>query len=343
MKRIALALLLSGLALPALAADNAVIVTPGSGVTMRSRDTTGAGGPQSMITILGDTGGNPSGVFANYGTSPGSVLVPAMNAFVTNTPAVSQSGSWSIVNISGTVSLPTGASTSALQPTVNAFAGTTSAGTTGPLMFGAVTTGAPAYTTGNNNPFSLDTVGNLRVNCITGCSAASNISQIAGVTLGASAVVNYGSTPAASAVPGVNAFVTNSNPNGRTTSSSSSPVVPSAAPTTFHLIAANSTNATSVKGSAATLMSCQTSNNSTTPAYLKIFNKASAPTLGTDTPVDTLIIPGPAAGGGGSNVVFGPGGLALGTGFALAVTNLIADADSTAVAAATYAINCQYE
>jgi hypothetical protein len=342
MKRIALALLLSGLALPALAADNAVIVTPGVGVTMRSRDTTGAGGPQSMITILGDTGGNPSGVFANYGTSPGAVLVPAVNAFITNTPAVSQSGSWSIVNISGTVSLPTGASTSALQPS-NAGQGSTTSGQTGTLVLGAVTTAAPTYTTAQTDPLSLDTAGNLRVNCITGCSAASNISQIAGVTLGASAVVNYGSTPAGSAVPGVNAFVTNANANGRVTSANSSPVVPSPAPTTYHLIAANTTNATSVKGSAATLMSCQMSNNSTTPAYLKIFNKASAPTLGTDTPVDTLIIPGPAAGGGGSNVVFGPGGLTLSLGFALAVTNLIADADSTIVAAATYAINCQYE
>ena len=39
-----------------------------------------------------------------------------------------------------------------------------------------------------------------------------NIAQVAGVSLGASAVVNYGSTPAASAVPGVNAYVTNTVP-----------------------------------------------------------------------------------------------------------------------------------
>ncbi len=38
---------------------------------------------------------------------------------------------------------------------------------------------------------------------------ADNITQVAGVTLGATAVVNYGSTPAAAPVPGVNAFVTN--------------------------------------------------------------------------------------------------------------------------------------
>ena len=37
-----------------------------------------------------------------------------------------------------------------------------------------------------------------------------NLDQVAGVSLGATAVVNYGSTPAAVAVPAVNAFITNS-------------------------------------------------------------------------------------------------------------------------------------
>jgi hypothetical protein len=40
-------------------------------------------------------------------------------------------------------------------------------------------------------------------------TVAENLIQVAGVTLGATAVVNYGSTPAAVAVPAVNAFITN--------------------------------------------------------------------------------------------------------------------------------------
>lgn len=36
-----------------------------------------------------------------------------------------------------------------------------------------------------------------------------NLTQVAGASLGATAIVNYGSTPAAAAVPGVNAFITN--------------------------------------------------------------------------------------------------------------------------------------
>lgn len=38
--------------------------------------------------------GSALGAMANYGTSPGAVLVPSVNAFITNVPAVSQSGTW---------------------------------------------------------------------------------------------------------------------------------------------------------------------------------------------------------------------------------------------------------
>jgi hypothetical protein len=110
------------------------------------------------------------------------------------------------------------------------------------------------------------------------------------------------------------------------------------------LIAAASTNATSVKGSAATVFSCQLGGIAG-PAFLKIYNKASAPTVGTDVPVKTLIIPvaATAANGAGSNISFGPGGLTLSSGFAAAVTGVITDADTTSVAAASFAINCDYE
>ena len=53
--------------------------------------------------------------------------------------------------------------------------------------------------------------------------------------------------------------------------------------------------------------------------------------------------PATAANGAGSNIQFGAGGMALSTGFAAAVTGGIAVADTTAVAAATFAINCDYE
>jgi hypothetical protein len=151
-----------------------------------------------------------------------------------------------------------------------------------------------------------------------------------------------GPIPAGAALIG-SVNVANANSNGRAASSGSSPVVPSAAPTTYHVIWPNNVTGILVHAGLTALVACQMSNNSTTAAYLKIYNKATAPTTGTDTPVVTAIIPGPAAGGGGSNIVFGPGGLSLSAGLGVAVTTVITDADTTAPAASTLAINCQYE
>lgn len=84
----------------------------------------------------------------------------------------SQSGTWNITNITGTISLPTGAATSANQTTANTSLstiagailgqGSTTAGQNGNLMLGAVTTASPAYTTAQSSPLSLNTAGSLR-------------------------------------------------------------------------------------------------------------------------------------------------------------------------------------
>ena len=58
--------------------------------------------------------------------------------------------------------LPTGAATSANQPTA-AGAASTSAGQTGNVAMGFTTTGAPTYVTAQTNPLSLTTAGALRV------------------------------------------------------------------------------------------------------------------------------------------------------------------------------------
>jgi lysophospholipase L1-like esterase len=58
-----------------------------------------------------------------------------------------------------------------------------------------------------------------------------------------------------------------------------------------HLISANSTNATSVKASAGSVGLIVVSNINAAVRYLKMYNKASAPTVGTDTPVMTIAVP----------------------------------------------------
>jgi hypothetical protein len=106
-------------------------------------------------------------------------------------------------------------------------------------------------------------------------------------------------------------------------------------------ISANTTNATSVKGSAGQLYHMRVYNLNASPRYLKFYNKATAPTVGTDTPVATEIIPGNTAGAG--FIVNIPDGLAFSTGIAFALTTGLADNDTGAVAANEIIVNLGYK
>jgi hypothetical protein len=102
-------------------------------------------------------------------------------------------------------------------------------------------------------------------------------------------------------------------------------------------ISAASTNATSVKGSAGTLYGIQVTNINAAVRYLKLYDKATAPTVGTDTPVKVIAIPGNAA-GAGAMVAF-PVGVAFTLGIAFALTTGATDADTGAVAANEIIVN----
>ena len=101
--------------------------------------------------------------------------------------------------------------------------------------------------------------------------------------------------------------------------------------TPFRLISAGSTNATSVKAGAGALGFIWAVNLNAAVRYLKFYNKASAPTVGTDTPIATLPIPAGATGAGFMIPI--PGGVAFTTGIAYALTTGPTDADTGAVAA----------
>lgn len=99
------------------------------------------------------------------------------------------------------------------------------------------------------------------------------------------------------------------------------------------LNSAATTNATSVKAAQGTVYSITASNQSAAAKFVKLYNKASAPTVGTDIPILTIAVPvGSATVINISSVNFGTQGFTLNTGIALAITNLIADSDATAVA-----------
>lgn len=104
------------------------------------------------------------------------------------------------------------------------------------------------------------------------------------------------------------------------------------------LSSAATTNLTTLKAGAGNLYSVSVSNIGAAAAYLKLYNKASNPALASDVPVLTISIPA----SGTINVPFGAIGLRFATGIAYAITNLAADTDATAVAAAQVKVMWSY-
>jgi hypothetical protein len=107
------------------------------------------------------------------------------------------------------------------------------------------------------------------------------------------------------------------------------------------LVSAASTNATVVKASAGTLGSIHASNINTAPRYLKLYNKATAPTVGTDIPVATYLIPG-ATTGGQSTINIPTQGLNFPSGISFALTANAIDTDNTAVAGSECVVNYSF-
>lgn len=98
--------------------------------------------------------------------------------------------------------------------------------------------------------------------------------------------------------------------------------------TVAKVLSAASTNATSTKTSAARLIGWSFTNTTTVTKYFRFFNKASGPSMGTDSPFLVIAIP-PTENVSHSNTQ----PLAFANGIAYAITNGFADLDNTAVAA----------
>lgn len=146
-------------------------------------------GTSPWVNSITTWGGGTLGAMANYGTSPGAVLVPGVNAFITNTPAVSQSGTWNVGQsgswtVSGTGNFTvtqatgtnlhmvcdSGCSSSAGFADNSAFTvGTTAINVLG----GLYDTGAdPTITNGSAARARVDSHSYLFVDCFTGCFQA---------------------------------------------------------------------------------------------------------------------------------------------------------------------------
>jgi hypothetical protein len=141
----------------------------------------------------------------------------------------------------------------------------------------------------------------------------SNITTWANGTLGAMA--NYGTSPGAVLVPGVNAFVTNASSIGAPVPTTSS----TNATSRYHSSSAAVAN---VKASAGNLYGLVLGNSGTIDCWLQVFNTAGTPTAGTSV-VDSYMVQA------GQTVVIPVGPLAL-TNYATGIGVAGATSDSGA-------------
>lgn len=167
-------------------------------------DGTGVVGLAAGAAVIGALTANQSvnvaqinGVTALMGngvTGTGSQRVTIASDNTAFTVNAAQSGTWNVTNVSGTVSLPTGAATSANQSTeitslqliddAVAVLGTatyTEATTTGYVM-GGVRRDADTTLVNTTNeiaPFQVNAAGQLKVACITGCSGSTFVDNAA--------------------------------------------------------------------------------------------------------------------------------------------------------------------
>lgn len=100
--------------------------------------------------------------------------------------------------------------------------------------------------------------------------------------------------------------------------------------TPYHLLSANTTNATNVKSSPGSVGYIAVFNTTSTVFYFKLFDKASAPTLGTDVPIHSFPVPSSSTGAG--FVLPIPAGINFVNGISFALTANQADNDTTAAA-----------
>jgi hypothetical protein len=116
-----------------------------------------------------------------------------------------------------------------------------------------------------------------------------------------------------------------------TVTTSGTPLAPA---TPYILNSAATTNGALILTGTSGLHAFYASNTGATDAFVKLYNKATAPTVGTDVPA--MIIPVPAAVAGVPGVAtlpIGHNGFRFALGLGIAITGAVADTDTTAVAA----------
>jgi hypothetical protein len=109
---------------------------------------------------------------------------------------------------------------------------------------------------------------------------------------------------------------------------------PTAPATPYILNSLATTNGALILTGSSGLQAFYATNIGATVAFVKLYNKATAPTVGTDVPVMIITVPAAVAGVPGSvEITPGFNGYRFALGLGIAITGAVADADTTAVAA----------
>lgn len=285
------------------AANSTAIKVDGSGVTQPVSGTVSITA-NSAVNVAQINGVTP--LMGNGVTGTGSQRVTIASDNTAFTVNAAQSGTWNITNVSGTVSLPTGAATAAKQPALGT-AGSASAdvisvqgiasmtalkvdgsAVTQPVSGTVSITANSAVNLAQVNGTTTDTnsgnksAGTIRVVIATDqpqltnkllvtpdANSAVNMAQAAGNTLLTGNGVTGNGSPRVTIASDNTAFSVNAQPNASTSGGCSM----------FTLVSAASNNSTQVKGSAGNIYCIVAVNTTATINYFKIFD--GAPTMGT--------------------------------------------------------------
>ena len=159
---------------------------------------------------------------------------------------------------------------------------------------------------------------------------------LAGRTLDTSAISGTVALDSAtlSALEGVNATVSGTQPVSGTvtvTAGTVNPVVPA---TPYFLNSAATTNGALILTGTSNVSSFYATNEGATAAYIKLYNKATAPTVGTDVPEMTIPVPAAVSGVPGvATIPIGFHGFRFALGLGIAITRNAVHTDTTAIGA----------
>lgn len=106
---------------------------------------------------------------------------------------------------------------------------------------------------------------------------------------------------------------------------------------TYHKVSAASTNAGNIKPTAGTVTGWKIYNNAGYPIFVKVYNKTTTPTPGTDTPQQTIGVDA------GLSDLITSAGYTYTAGIGIAITKGMADLDSTPVALADCVVDIFYQ